>query len=155
MELKTASLFEAGALCAACWGGASDDTVELLRNFAKHLGMASALVTDLKALSDREILSQAMRDEKLLYPISYWLHETLSPKDSERIKKSIDPSCGMEPGSEIWRDLKKSTGNLMHTKIEEQLSLAGRHLEVLTGHDSSALKQLLSFDNHIDSGNPS
>ena len=155
MELKTASLFEAGALCAACWGGATNDTVEILRNFAKHLGMASALMTDLKALSDREILAEALRDEKLLYPVSHWLHDTLPPKDYERIIKSMDPSCRTEPGSEIWRDLKESTGNLMHTKIEEQFSLAGRQLEVLTGHDSSALKQLLSFDNHIDSGHPS
>ena len=43
----------------------------------------------------------------------------------------------------------------MYTKIEEQLSLARRQLEVLTDHDSSALKQLLSFDNHIDSGHTS
>ena len=146
-QLKHASLFRAGAVCASIWGKASPQTCETLGKFGFELGMASLLQKDLETVCDHDLMIQAIEKEKVLYPMCLWLEEGLEPGDSKRVREILS---NLHPTPEFlerdWKELLSWCWIPVQQKIEAHLELARLHLDQLDDLECSNLRKLTEFE---------
>ena len=146
-QLKHASLFRAGAVCASIWGEASPHTSETLGKFGFELGMASLLQKDLETVCDHDLMIQAIQKEKVLYPMCLWLEKGLEPGDSKRVREILS---NFHPTPEFlekdWKELLSWCWIPVQQKIEAHLELARFHLDQLDDLECSNLRKLTEFE---------
>lgn len=91
---KIAGLFGAGAKSAAFWGNSSETTASTLFDFGLHVGMASQLKNELKAVEDKNLFLKNLKEQNLWSPLCFLLHDCI-PSDicremSDKLLKKID-----------------------------------------------------------------
>ncbi len=145
-ENKVVSLFGAGGRSVAIWAGERNTEKNHLYNFGRHFGLASQLQADLEASSDSHKLTKCINDEKILYPLSYLLHEKLSESEAKMLRTRLLSSNG-DQGliEEVQNRLENETALHTRRQIEQQLEMACRQLKKMSGKDISPLLDLLSF----------
>ena len=145
--LKHASLFQAGAVCAAIWGKANTEIRDSLGKFGCEVGIASCLRKDLETVCDHDQMVQALQQEKVLYPVCLWLEKGVGSRDSETMKKLIsEPNTASNFDENKWKSLLQWCWVPVQQKIEEHLERACYHLNQIDELDCSNLKKLTELN---------
>lgn len=141
---KTASLIASCCAVGACSGGADDHSVQLMKKFGEHVGMAFQIKDDLFDYGDLEIgkpLGIDIKEKKMTLPLIYALQKSSWLERKEIIYKIKHQSHKNNVVRDIIRYVKESGGiEYANQKMKAYQQIA---LELLAHFKDSVYKQSL------------
>lgn len=147
VEQKFTSLFSAAAKSGILWGESDKDAEDALWNYGRDLGKAVQMKADLKVLESNDLFEQKLRQEEVLFPLSYLLHSVLSTEARLELMEELkQPPLLKKTILHVQSLIKKhDIARYTRSQIELHLQQSQQHLAPLTQWDTSALKQLSVF----------